>query len=80
MVVPILGVQKRMIDAATFSEEMNISIKDPYVTMENRANSIPWKEKVLTSIEVISVARNQKMRTANFLYGPKYTTDPTDAE
>ena len=78
MVVPFLRVQKRMIDATTFSGEMNVSLQDPYVTMENRANSILWKEKVLTTIEVTSVARDQKMRTAKFLYGSTYTDDPTD--
>ena len=66
-----------MIDAATFSGEMNVSLQDPYVNMENRANYILWKKKVLTTVEVSSVARDQKMRTANFLYGSTYTNDPT---
>ena len=69
-----------MIDAATFSGEMNVSLKGPYVTMENRANSIQWKEKVLTTYEVTSVARDQKMRTVNFLYGWSTTYDPTDGD
>ena len=59
-----------MIDAPTFSGEMNVSLKGPYVIMEKRANTIQWKEKVvLTTYEVTSVAQDQKTRTANFLYG-----------
>ena len=70
LVVLILCVQKRMIDAPTFSGEMNVSLKGPYVIMEKRANTIQWKEKVvLTTYEVTSVAQDQKTRTANFLYG-----------
>ena len=69
-----------MIDAATFSGEMNVSLKGPYVIMENRANSIQWKEKVLTTYEVTSVAQDQKTRTANFLHGWTTTYDPTGGE
>ena len=65
-----------MTRAATSSGEMNVSLKDPYVNMENRANYILWKKKVLTTFEASSVARDQKMRTANFSYGTMYSSDP----
>ena len=63
-----------MIDAVTFSGEMNVSLQDPYVNMENRANYILWKKKVLTTVEASSIARDQKMRTANFSYGTMYSS------
>ena len=70
-----------MIDATTFSGEMNVSLKGPYVIMENRANSIEGKEKVPTTTHgLTTVAQDQKTRTANFLHGWTATYDPAGRE